>query len=130
MVMNTKICSICKNEKDRSDFTKHPTTKDRLQAECKQCKSAYTTEYQRKKSCGIDAYGYQIMLEHQESRCAICGVHVDDCKRALAIDHDHETGFARGLLCCSCNMGLGYFKDDVDKLRDAAWYLEEFTITS
>ena len=128
--MNNKICSRCKEEKPISLFSKHKLGKNGIHSVCRECQSRSTVGYQRKKSCGVDTDGYQIMLEHQESRCAICGVHVDDCKRALAVDHDHETGFARGLLCGSCNMGLGYFKDDVDRLRDAAWYLEEFTLAS
>ena len=45
--------------------------------------------------------------------------------RRLAVDHDHKTGKIRGLLCISCNVGLGHFQDDVELLRSAILYLQE-----
>jgi len=42
----------------------------------------------------------------------------------LVIDHDHETGKARGFLCRKCNYGLGAFDDDLSMFRRAAQYLD------
>lgn len=59
--------------------------------------------------------------EHPKT-CDICGVGTD--KEKMAIDHCHTTGVIRGLLCERCNHGLGHFKDDPERLREAANYLE------
>lgn len=66
---------------------------------------------------------YNTWLESQRGCCAICGIHEDDLERSLAVDHDHQRGEIRGLLCTSCNMGLGFFKDDPDRLYAAVAYL-------
>jgi hypothetical protein len=64
------------------------------------------------------------MLGLQNGRCAICGK-VPDEGRSPALDHDHETGEARGILCHHCNAGLGHFREDPDIMRKAAEYLRE-----
>lgn len=53
--------------------------------------------------------------------CVICGA-ADD----LAVDHCHSTGKIRGVLCRPCNLGLGYFRDDPERLLRAIKYLAEF----
>src|ERR1700752_5364959 len=61
---------------------------------------------------------YDRMLEAQDGLCAIClGPPTE--KRALAIDHCHNTGRIRGLLCLRCNTALGKFKDDPEILTRA-----------
>ena len=62
------------------------------------------------------------MHDAQGGLCAICGRKQPE--KWLAVDHDHETGVIRGLLCSRCNSGLGQFKDNPDRLRLAADYLE------
>lgn len=57
-----------------------------------------------------------------DDRCAICGV--EETKRYHALDHDHKTGRLRGILCHSCNVGLGHFKDDPALLAKAIAYLD------
>lgn len=69
----------------------------------------------------ISERDYDAMLEAQGGVCAICR---RECEHfALAVDHCHETKQIRGLLCASCNLGLGKFKDDPDRLEAAATYL-------
>ena len=69
---------------------------------------------------GITLEEYEHLIEAQHGRCAICG---ETPTRTLRVDHDHVTGAVRGLLCHACNVGIGFFKDDLEKLRAAIRYL-------
>lgn len=65
------------------------------------------------------------MHAEQGGLCAICG-YPPDGKASMAIlhvDHDHNTGKVRALLCQKCNKGLGTFRDNPAILQKAAWYL-------
>ncbi|SRR6266513_3869538 len=65
---------------------------------------------------------YDILLESQDGKCAICGGGPVGRNR-LSVDHDHKTGRVRGLLCQNCNMILGNSHDDTNKLQRAIEYL-------
>lgn len=71
------------------------------------------------KKYGITQEYYDKMLSDQNGSCAICRVLL---VRPL-VDHCHKTGKVRGLLCDSCNFGIGSFKDDIDVLERARQYL-------
>ena len=87
--------------------------------------------YDLKKNFGISLEQYGEMHEAQCGQCAICSCQGtafggDNGKSTtLAVDHDHETGAIRQLLCSRCNQGLGYFKDSVDLLEKASAYLRK-----
>jgi hypothetical protein len=86
---------------------------------------------------GITIERYNELLAEQGGVCAICGqpptlVNYRQSRRQgrqtvprLVVDHDHETGKIRGLLCVHCNRGIGFLKDDADIVRFALKYLEE-----
>lgn len=76
-----------------------------------------------RKQYGITLEEYQNMIKKQNNVCKICGGKSKTGKR-LTIDHDHQTGKVRGLLCFNCNTGLGHFKDDYSLLLLAAKYLK------
>lgn len=59
----------------------------------------------------------------QNGRCAICLDDIETLGRSRAVDHDHKTGKVRGMLCKSCNVGLGCFRDDPKRLLAAMVYL-------
>ncbi len=67
---------------------------------------------------------YIELLKIQNYVCAICGGVTKD--KRLSVDHCHSTLWVRGLLCQSCNLGLGNFRDNPESLRRAADYLESF----
>jgi hypothetical protein len=68
---------------------------------------------------------YNNLFEKQNGKCAICNGESKDRGRALDVDHDHKTGKIRGLLCVSCNRGLGHFNDSRWALNKAIQYLYE-----
>lgn len=83
-----------------------------------------------KKQYGLTLDDYNKMGEAQQWRCAICnGAETtkdkDGGPRQMPVDHNHATGAIRALLCTRCNRGLGFFKDSVDLLEQAAAYLKK-----
>lgn len=79
----------------------------------------------RKRNPGFGLSGDELLAlaAAQEYRCAICGRTPKPNARRLAIDHDHETGAVRGLLCYRCNTALGLLGDNVATVTAAADYL-------
>lgn len=75
----------------------------------------------RLKKYGLTEHQLMLMLQRQGGCCAICECKLSD---RYDIDHDHATGEVRGLLCHSCNLGLGHFADNPRSLRQAADYLD------
>ncbi|MFN8036229.1 MAG: endonuclease domain-containing protein [Acidimicrobiia bacterium] len=61
------------------------------------------------------------LLENQRGACAICHASPDDIQ--FHVDHDHETGEVRGLLCMRCNNALGLFRESTDVIDRAADYV-------
>jgi len=75
-----------------------------------------------KHNFGITIEDYERLLIKQHGVCAICGDTPRD--RRLCVDHDHDTGEIRGLLCWLCNLAIGCMADKPDRLHKAAQYLE------
>lgn len=67
---------------------------------------------------------YNQMLIEQDNKCAICARHSDELPKSLDVDHDHITGKVRGLLCGKCNMGIGYFQDNINLINKASAYIK------
>ena len=120
--MKTKICSKCDTEKSLDSFGSNRRTKDGLQAYCKECVSSKSL----KERYGITLEDYDRMLEDQGGCCKICGTDEPGGGNGrFHVDHNHSTDEVRGILCNSCNTGLGRFKDSPEVLLKAATYLLE-----
>lgn len=152
IIPKSKICSVCKEEKPLSDFYPAPRYKFGVTARCRPCtmeatntwraanaektresaKRHYYKDHERSKELqrkrkmrsqyGLEPEEFDQMLVDQDGVCAVCGG-VQSNGRRLAIDHNHETGEVRGLLCDSCNHGLGNFRDDPHLMKTAIKYL-------
>ena len=144
--METKQCSKCNTVKDLTEFHTFKSYKGKtyFKSWCKCChkehkrisqtanKSLKRHEYNLKSRFNMTVEQYDQMLKDQNYVCKICGKpettkSTAKCGRVqrLAVDHDHKTGKVRGLLCQSCNVGLGKFKDDYNILLRAANYKKE-----
>ena len=104
------------------DPAKNRAARDAYQKSPKGKYSAW--KHSLKKNYGITPDDYNQMFSEQEGCCAICGIHQTETKHKLHVDHCHETGAIRGLLCKNCNFALGNFKDSVVNLSSAIKYLE------
>ena len=71
---------------------------------------------------GITTEDYKLLLAKQSGNCAICKKEMG----VVNIDHCHETQKVRGLLCTSCNTGIGKLKDDIAILQNAVQYLGDY----
>jgi hypothetical protein len=69
---------------------------------------------------------YAALVEAQGNRCAICDAPGGEGRARLHVDHDHETGRVRALLCYACNVAIGLLNDNPVRARAAADYLERF----
>jgi hypothetical protein len=149
-----KTCTRCGLSKPLDLFPAHRSSKNGIEGTCKSCKVAVATAWrkanrqryneQRKAKrasepinskrarerretlltkYGLTAEQYEAMVQKQGGRCLICQ---NLARHRLCVDHDHDTGEVRGLLCRHCNSGLGHFKDDEHLILVAMKYLERY----
>jgi len=72
---------------------------------------------------GISYIEYNNLLIKQDYKCAICKT--KELNKNLSVDHNHNSGKIRGLLCNGCNTGIGLLKDNINNLESAINYLKE-----
>lgn len=138
-----KKCLGCGVVFPASAFIKKPNKNSRhLRARCAPCtesqkKSWLSPEKRRKhtikKAYGLDWESYLSMMTEQNGQCAICSVDFDmshrpnggTVPRSACVDHCHSTGKVRGILCSSCNIALGFFRDNVDIMKKAIQYIKD-----
>jgi hypothetical protein len=120
----SKTCSTCGIEKDIKDFMYRKDTRDRLTTQCSDCrkKTLIRSKYKVSIKEAKDLYYQQI-----NGSCDACGMTADEHFKIygnlLHIDHDHETGKVRGVICYKCNITLGHFKDSIEHLQLLINYL-------
>ena len=139
-----KTCKICKKEKSLNEFyeTKRNGVAYGYHGKCKEC---YVKKQQEnydplkkrnenlKRCYGITLNEYNEMLEKQNGKCAICGTTETKGRKSgrgggadvFAVDHCHDTGDVRGLLCHSCNRALGLVGDNTQILQSMIEYLQK-----
>ena len=147
-----KLCKKCGQTKPLEEFYPHNRTRDGVQYWCKECQkkaivsgyrndpkkhAAYNREWGKKNitkkadwvlrwRIGVPVGTYDKMFAKQNGRCAICNLPPENGKR-LHVDHCHDTGAIRGLLCGKCNRGIGYLQHSKEILSAAVIYLDEYS---
>jgi hypothetical protein len=104
-----KMCSACSARQNQRSKTWHQ--KNRWAAR----------EYLLRRKYGLTPDAFDALLRAQGGKCTICRSVLE--MTSLHVDHCHDSGLVRGLLCRSCNVGLGHFRDDPLLLQRAARYL-------
>lgn len=99
------------------------TEKCRQDPACVRQRRTYTRCAAIKSKYGVSCSEYKLMLKQQNGRCAVCKELPG--RKKLVIDHDHGSGSVRGLLCRTCNSGIGLLRDDPKLLHQALAYLEK-----
>jgi hypothetical protein len=141
-----KRCSKCRQEKSLDHFNKH--AKHGYQSYCRECNTAAKMAWRhanpekhrvsvkrhfekfktrimslrRGGRAGLTPLQIETLLTSQGGKCAVCGT-TDPGLIGWQLDHDHLFQKVRGLLCTTCNCGLGFFKDDSKLLQQAICYL-------
>ena len=126
-----KRCAKCGEAKPFEEFPRDARKKDGRRSRCKACRAEYRRQHpgmpgtsrRLRRKYGIALTEYDDLLEIQGNGCAICGMSPEENGRRLAVDHNHEMGEVRGLLCTNCNLGIGNFRDDPSLTSKATDYL-------
>lgn len=152
MDMSNHVCRTCKLEKTQEEFLTNKKYKSGYESECAQCSRARSNAGNRKR---YKTKSTETLIAESEANkrwalnnpekvkysrikhrfnlspdqyealgnsCHICGVE----KVGLHMDHDHSTKEVRGKLCSMCNQALGFFSDDIEKLKSAIDYLQKY----
>lgn len=136
--MTERTCFRCKETKPLTEYWR--SNVDYYQRECKACTKARKAGWWRtpegkrcsantklKSRFGVTMEQYESMLEKVGGKCEICGAKPEEntMSHRIGIDHCHDTGAIRGLLCKPCNTGIAAFKDDEQILLNAIQYLRD-----
>ena len=141
-----KYCSVCNGSFTMDHFTEMKSKTGKNMSFCKINVEKYPTgrkpkdakypispshpEYKRgvklRNKYGLEISDYNEMFSLQNGCCAICNKHQSECAKTLNVDHCHETGAIRKLLCTNCNSMLGHAKDNIDILKEGIKYLEKY----
>lgn len=122
----TSICKMCSMELPIEQFFKNADMKRmkfRKSWYCQPCRVVRTKEYRLKTHYRMESIDdYHVMVREQDNLCGIC----KSVMSRPCIDHNHTTGEVRKLLCVPCNSLIGNAYEDIEILRSAIKYLQEY----
>lgn len=116
-------CKACRDSATKNWDKENKEARKNIKKKWVENNKTYHKEYNLKANYNLDLKDYMQMLEDQDYKCCICKTELTS--KNTHTDHNHKTGEVRGLLCQTCNQGLGLFKDNPLFLTEAAAYLLE-----
>ena len=137
------LCTSCRQTLPVSAFALRKDTKvPRVRSNCRTCLAAMATLKNRENHSDAQVYwwsrqlakygltpeSWKELFDSQGGRCAICEVDVNGKKR-FHVDHDHDTGEVRGILCTKCNIGIGALQDNASIVFSAYLYLSKAVLS-
>ncbi len=108
-------CRVCRNEKKKRRYAAQAETR------------AYFKRRHIRRTYGLSVTEYDAMVAAQDGKCAVCLVTLS-LGKSTHVDHCHDTGKIRGVLCHGCNTCLGHAGDDPVRLRALAEYVERHRV--
>lgn len=125
-----RACTTCEEFKPASEFKlerdKRAFGGVTMRSKCRTCDEFRKYKRSIERTYGFSWSDYEKMFDEQKGCCAICRSKISNARTSrLFVDHNHETDKVRGLLCHSCNLGLGLFKDSPKLLQNAIKYLSD-----
>lgn len=136
--MRNRTCTGCNITKPLKEYHKSKRDAMGVRSRCKlciksQCAEIYKKDIDTRRLKNRESHyrvQYKLTIEqvesmkiHQNFRCSICEKHETEFKGIFRVDHNHETGKVRGLLCHNCNCGIGHLRDSIELLEKAKEYL-------
>lgn len=123
-MVKTYLCRICKRRLSADDFHVNSFYSNGIDSKCSECER----NRHLMKMFGITRQQYDELLASQDGCCAICHTDnpsgIDPRRKMFCVDHDHETGKIRGLLCINCNRALGLLGDNEEVVARALRYMQ------
>lgn len=114
-----RVCLRCKIEQSEDNYhVRSANTLFKIN-HCKTCEADKKLILRY----GITMIQYLEMLKSQDNKCKICNRTDVQTGKKLAVDHCHETGRIRGLLCSKCNQAVGLLNDDPVLAENLTRYL-------
>jgi len=140
-----KECCVCNIRKPFSEFYNYKNKSDGKNYRCKSCDNSARLKHKLKNPehthrktrnrnllsrFGITIEEYEEMFKQQGSKCAICGTKENqltghNAGYSFSVDHCHDTGKVRGILCSNCNRGIGLLGDKASSVYKAFKYLDK-----
>jgi len=126
-------CYKCKRCLEQDNFSRCKKSKSGLSYLCKECDAIKRANNRGGLSLGVPGDYDRLFLE-QYGCCAICQTETpggkDPRRKRFCIDHDHQTGYVRGLLCIDCNRAIGLLGDNITTIFNAYNYIKKASMPS